>query len=111
LHLQENKKLSNTDKVAAIDRLAPQLQLLQEKRLAISTLSSIPAGGSLAALDKFAADPAIAEEACLAIVNVATAKDLEGASKEVRQKALQSVVEKSKNESTRNKATEALKAI
>ena len=111
LHLQENKKLNNTDKIAAIDRLVPQLQLPQEKRLAISTLSSIPAAGSLQSLEKFAADPAIAEEACLAIVNVASAKNLEGASKEIRQKALQSVVEKSKNDATRNKATEALKAI
>lgn len=111
LHLQENKKLSNGDKLSAIDRLVPQLQLPQEKRLAIATLSIIPAAGSLQSLEKFAADPAIAEEACLAIVNVATAKNLEGGSKEVRQKALQGVIEKSKNETTRNKAAEALKTI
>ena len=36
-------------------------------------------------------------------MNLATGKSLEGATKELRQKALQTVVEKSKNDATRRK--------
>ena len=111
LYVQENKKLSNADKLSAIDNLLPLLQQPQEKRLAISTLGSIPTAGALESLGALAADPAVAEEACLAIVNVATAKSLERTSKDVRQKALQTAIDKSKNDSTRNKAGEALKTI
>jgi HEAT repeat protein len=111
LYVQENKKLSNADKLSAIDNLLPLLKQPQEKRLAISTLGSIPTAGALESLAALAADPAVAEEACLAIVNVATAKSLEGTSKEARQKALQTALDKSKSDSTRNKAGEALKTI
>jgi len=111
LHIQENKKLSNADKLTAIDRLLPHLQQAQEKRLAISTVSGIPTPKALELLAGFASDPALAEEACLAIVKVATAPDLGRTSKEVRQKALKTAMDKSKNASTRNKAGDALKAI
>ena len=111
LYVQENKKLSNAEKLSAIDNLLPLLKQPPEKRLAISTLGSIPTAGALESLVALAADPAVAEEACLAIVNVATAKSLDGTSKEVRQKALQTAIDKSKSDSTRNKAGEALKTI
>lgn len=111
LQIQENKKLSTGDKLAAMDRLLPLLKLPQEKRLAIATLSSIPTQKTLELLGSFAEDAALTEEACLALVNVATAKTLEGATKESRQKALQTVMEKSKNDSTREKAGVALKKI
>jgi HEAT repeat protein len=111
LYVQQNKKLSNADKLSAIDNLLPLLKQPQEKRLAISTLGNIPTAGALESLIALAADPTIAEEACLAIVNVASAKNLENTSKEVRQKALQTAIDKSKNDSTRNKAGEALKTI
>jgi len=111
LHIQENKKLSNADKLTAIDRLLPYLQQPQEKRLAISTVSGIPTPKALELLAGFTSDPALAEDACLAIVKVATAPDLGHTSKDVRQKALQTAMDKSKNASTRNKAGDALKAI
>lgn len=111
LHLQENKKLGNPEKLAAVERLLPSLKLPQEKRLVIATLGNIPTGKTLELLGTLAEDSALAEEACLSIANVATAKNLEGASKESRQKALQLVMDKSKNESTRQKAGNALKAL
>jgi len=111
LYVQENKKLSNAEKLGAIDNLLPLLKQPPEKRLAISALSSIPTAKTLDSLVTLADDPAIAEEACLAIVNVATAKGLQSASKEARQKALQTAIDKSKSDSTRKKAAEALKAI
>ena len=58
-----------------------------------------------------AGDPAVAEEACLGIVNVVTAKKQSSLSKEASRAALQTVAEKSKNDATRAKATEALKTI
>jgi HEAT repeat protein len=111
LYVQENKKLSNADKLTAIDNLLPLLKQPPEKRLAISALSSIPTAKTLESLVTLAADPAVAEEACLAIVNVATAKGLTAASKDTRQKALQTAIDKSKSDSTRKKASDALKTI
>jgi HEAT repeat protein len=111
LYLRENKKLSNTDKVKAVDDLLPHLKQAPEKRLAIATLGGIPSSKSLDSLVTLAAEPAIAEEACLALVTVATAKDLEGASKEARRHALQTAIDHSKNDSTLKKANDGLKAI
>ena len=111
LYVQENKKLSNADKLAAIDNLLPLLKQPQEKRLAISVLSGIPTVKTLESLVSLAADPAIAEEASLAIVNVATAKGLSTADKETRRKSLQAAIDHSKNDATRKKASDALKAI
>lgn len=111
LHLQENKKLGNSDKVAAIERLLPLLHLPQEKRLAVATLGSIPHGRSLDLLQPLADDPALAEESSLALASVAGAKNLEGASKEARVKALQIALARSKNESTQKKAADLLKSL
>jgi hypothetical protein len=58
-----------------------------------------------------AAEPATAEEACLAIVNLAGSKNLKGASKPQLQKALQTAVDKSKNAGTKKKAEDMLKAV
>ncbi len=111
LYLQESKKLSNADKLSAINGLLPSLKQPAEKRLVIATLSAIPTAGTVELLVALAADPEIAEEACLAIVNIATGKNLRDAPRELRQKALQTVVEKSKNTSTRAKAEDGLKRI
>ncbi len=111
LYLQENKKLSNAEKLSAVDELLPRLQRPQEKRLAIATLSGIPTERTLAALTALANDATVTEEACLGLVTVATAKTLENASKETCRKALQTVLDKSKNDSTRKKAADALKSI
>jgi glutamate racemase len=111
LHLQENKKLSNADKLAAVEKLVPSLKLPQEKRLVISTLGNIPTQKTLDLLATFASDAGLAEEACLATVNVASARNVEGATKESRQKALQMVLEKSKSDATREKANAALRRL
>ncbi|MBI4658963.1 MAG: HEAT repeat domain-containing protein [Verrucomicrobia bacterium] len=111
LYVQESKKLSNSEKLTAVNGLLPSLKQAQEKRLAIATLGAIPSAGAVEVLVGLAGDPALAEEACLAIVNLAIAKNLEGATRESWQKALQTVVEKSKNDATRKKAGDALKRI
>ncbi|MBI2926794.1 MAG: HEAT repeat domain-containing protein [Verrucomicrobia bacterium] len=111
LHVQESKKLSNADKLSAIHGLLPSLKQPAEKRLAIATLGAIPTAGSVETLVALAGDAEVAEEACLAIVNLSASTNLKDASKELLQKSLQTVVEKTKSDSTRAKANEGLKRI
>jgi hypothetical protein len=111
LHLQESKKLSNDEKVTGINSLLPELKHAQQKRLAVATLGGIPTGKSVESLVTLAGDAAVAEEACLAIVNVTTGKNKAAVSKDASRKALETVVERTKNETTRTKASNALKAI
>ena len=56
-------------------------------------------------------DPSVAEEASYALVKVATAKDQKDTSKDLRRKALQTALDKSKNDATRKKAQEGLKQL
>jgi hypothetical protein len=76
--------------------------------LAISVIGDIPAASALELLTTLAADPAVAEEAYSAMVNL-VGRNMQGVSKEQCQKALQTVVEKSKNETTKKRAEEVLK--
>ena len=110
-YLQGSKKLADDEKVSAVKELLPLLKRSEEKRLAISALGAAPTASALELLMTFAADPAIAEEAYLAAVSTAAKDDLKGGSKELRQKALQTVVEKSKVDRTKRRAQEALKRI
>ncbi len=63
----------------------------------------------LAMLTTFAADPAVAEDACSAIVKLAGG-NLPGVSKEQRQKVIEVAAEKATSNSTRRKANDLLKA-
>jgi len=84
----------------------------EEKLLVISTLSAIRTAGALDMLVILAADPAVPEEACLAIVNLLTGRRaLRNIPKSQRQKALQAVLAKSRNKGTKKRAEDALKAI
>jgi HEAT repeat protein len=110
-YVQGAKKLSVDERLARVNEALPLLARPEEKRLAISVLGSIGSAGVLDTLATFVADPAIAEEACSAIVDLAGKRDTKGVSKEQRQKALQTVIEKSKNDGTKKRAEEALKRI
>jgi HEAT repeat protein len=110
-YVQENKTLSNTEKLAKVNELLPLIQRPEEKRLVIATVSTIPSAGSLDLLMTFADDPAVAEEACQPIVKIAAGSALAGGSTELRRKALQKVVDKSTNDATRKKAEDGLKRI
>jgi len=109
-YVRGDKKLNNAAKVTKVRELLPLMQRPEEKRQAIGLLVGIRTAGALELLTTLAADPAVAEDACAAIVNL-TARGLPGASRQQRQKALQTVVEKSKNDATRKKAEEGLKEI
>lgn len=110
-YVQRDKKLSDDDKVARIKETLPLIKRPEEKRLAISALGTVPTIGALNLLVAFTADDAVVEEACAAIVTSAGNDELKGATKEVRQKALQTVVEKSGVDRTKRKAQEVLKRV
>jgi HEAT repeat protein len=109
-YVQSDTKLSDVAKVTKISEVLPLAQRPEEKRLVIAALGTIPAAGSLELLMTLADDPAVAEEACTALVSLAS-KDMPGASREQRQQALQTAVEKSTNGTTRRRASERLKRI
>jgi HEAT repeat protein len=110
-YVQVDKKLKDEDKAAKVKELQPLITRAEEKRLAIKALGAAPTGPSLEMLAAYAAEPAVAEEACLAILDVAVKDDLKDGPKELRQKSLQTVVDKSTVRRTQQRAREALKTI
>jgi HEAT repeat protein len=110
-YLQGDKKLKDGERLAKVNEVLPLAARPEEKRLAISVLGTIPSGPALDLLVTFAADPAISEEACSAIVGLAEKPELKDVSKEQRQKALTTAAEQAKTGSTKKKAQALLKAI
>jgi HEAT repeat protein len=109
-YVQGDKQLKDDEKVGKVTELLPLIKRPEEKRLAIAAVGAIPNAGVLELLATFAADPAVAEDACSAIVKLAGG-NLPGFSKEQRQKALEVAAEKATSSATRKKAGELLKAV
>ena len=108
-YVQGNKQLKDDEKVSKVTDVLPLINRPEEKRLAIAAIGGVPTPGALELLVAFAAEPAVAEDACSAIVKLA-GSNLPGVSKEQRQKALQLAVEKATSVATRKKAGELLKS-
>jgi len=108
-YVQGNKQLKDDEKVSKVSDVLPLINRPEEKRLAIAAIGGVPTPGALELLVTFAAEPAVAEDACSAIVKLA-GSNLPGVSKEQRQKALQLAVEKATSVATRKKAGDLLKA-
>jgi HEAT repeat protein len=109
-YVRGDKKLNDSARVAKVNELLPSIQRPEEKRLVIGVVGAIRTAGALELLTTLASDPAVAEDACSAIVNL-TGRNMQGASREQREKALQMVVEKAKNDATKKKAEDALKKM
>ena len=109
-YVQGDKRLKDDEKVGKVTELLPLIKRPEEKRLAIAAIGAIPTPGALELLMTFAAEPAVAEDACSAVVKLAGG-NLPGVSKEQRQKALQVAVENSTSDATKKKASELLKAV
>ncbi|HEX2973811.1 MAG TPA: hypothetical protein VHP11_15875, partial [Tepidisphaeraceae bacterium] len=107
-YVQGVKLLKSEEKLAKVNEVLPLITRAEEKRLAVSVLGGIGTAGALEPLVKYAADPAIAEESCSAIVDL-VGRNNRGISAQQRQKALEAVIEKSKAEGTKKKAEEMLK--
>jgi HEAT repeat protein len=108
-YVQSNKQLKNDDKVTKVTDVLPLIKRPEEKRLAIAAIGTIPSTGSLAMLVTFVEEPAVAEDACSAIVKLAAAP-ASGIPQDQRQKALQVVTEKSTTDATKKEAAKLLKA-
>ncbi|MBK9137923.1 MAG: HEAT repeat domain-containing protein [Verrucomicrobia bacterium] len=111
LDYAQEANLTAQEKVAKVRQILPLLKRPEEKRLAVATLGAVPSAAALELLAELTADPAVCEEACLAIVNLNTGRKLLDTPKEARQAALQVAVEKATSEGTKRKAEEALKRV
>jgi HEAT repeat protein len=109
-YIKGDKRIKDDEKAAKVSELLPLLKRPEEKRLAIAALDGISTPAALEMLTTFAAEPAIADDACSAILSV-TGKSVEAVPKEQRQKALQLVVENSKSADTKKRAEDLLKKI
>jgi HEAT repeat protein len=110
-YLQETKKLNSQEKLDQFSQVQPLIQSPDEKRLGIAVLSTIGNAGALERLVDFADDKSVSEEACLAIVKIATDRNQRDASKELRRKALQVVLDKSESDATKKKASDGLRRL
>jgi len=108
--LQGDKKLNGDEKLAKVREALPLLSRPEEKRSAIAVVQSVPSADALEMLGGFAGESAVAEDACSAIVDLA-GKNMSGVTGEARRLALQTAIDKSANEETRNKAKKALEKI
>ncbi|MBP7052516.1 MAG: HEAT repeat domain-containing protein [Phycisphaerae bacterium] len=109
-YLRGEKTLAADKKVDKVKDLLGQIQRPEEKRLAVSVLGGIPAGGAFDLLTKLVADPAVAEETCSAMLNL-VGREIPGVSKEQRQTILRTIVEKSQNARTKRRAEEMLRSL
>lgn len=105
-----NSKLSNEQKVAEVKALLTGTMRIEEKRQAVAVLAQAPSVAALDLLTTLAKDAPIAEEAYSALVVVA-GRDIRGVSKDQRRQVLKSVIEKSKNQGTKQRAQKALRGI
>jgi HEAT repeat protein len=105
-----DEKLDKDDKLAKLREIMPLLQRPEEKITAIAVLQGIPAPAALELLSAFASEPAVADDACAALVQAATQKK-PSLSIEQRRQALQLAVQDSTREETKQKAAEALKNL
>ncbi len=104
-YVKADKGLKDDERVGKVSELVPLLKRPEEKRLAIAAIDGIPTSAGLELLMTFAGEPTIADDACAAIITI-TDKSVEGVSKEQRQKALETVVEKASSTDTKKRAQE-----
>jgi HEAT repeat protein len=105
-----DEKLNKDDKLAKLQEIMPLVQRPEEKITAIAVLQGIPAPAALDLLAAFASEPAVADDACAALVRAA-AQNRPSISIDQRKKALQLAIQESTQEKTKQKAEEALKKM
>jgi HEAT repeat protein len=109
-YVQGDKTMKDEDKVGKVNEVLPLIKRPEEQRLAIGIVGAIPSTAALNFLMTFAAEPAVADDACSAMVKLAGDKAT-GVPRAQRQQALQTVIEKSKDSTTKNKAEGILKEL
>jgi len=105
--LQGNRELNGQEKVKKLDEILPLMRRAEEKRLAMPILQPVANGDSLEILMTFAGDSALTDDACAAIVKMASARNA-SFSPDQKRKALELVVAKATNEDTKRRAQRML---
>ncbi len=109
-YIRGNKKLSSEQKVAKVRDLQSHIERPEEQRQAIAVLAEAPSSAALELLTTFGENPAVVEEVYSAMVGIA-GQDVRGLSGDQRREVLQTVIEKSKNDRTRQRARRALRGV
>jgi HEAT repeat protein len=109
-YIRGNKELSNEQKVAKVKDVQSHINRPEEKRQAIAVLAEAPSVSALDLLTVLAEDKAVAEEAYSAMVRIA-GQDIQGVSKDQRRQVLQTMAEKSSNDSTKQRARKTLSGL
>ncbi len=110
-YLQVSKKLGAGERLAKVKQVLPLASRPEEKKLAIAVLATINNTASLEALTAMTAEPAVAQEACLAIVKLAGGRGAKALDKSARKKALEAVLAKSKSDRAKRTARAAMKGL
>jgi HEAT repeat protein len=105
-----NENLKSDEKLAKLQEIMPLVQRPEEKITAIAVLQGIPGPAALDLLSAFASEPAVADDACMALVQAAS-QNKPALSIERRQTALQLAIQKATKDKTRQKAEAALKKL
>ena len=106
-YIRGNKKLGSERKVARVKDALSYVKRPEERRQAIAVLGEAPSASAMELLTKLAAEPAVVEEAYSAMTQIA-GQNVPGISKDRRRRVLQTVIQKSKNDGTRQRARKAL---
>jgi HEAT repeat protein len=109
-YIRGNKKIGNEQKVARIKDIWSFIKRTEEKRQATSVLGEAPCADALEMLTTLAEEPAVAEEAYSAMVQV-VGRDTRGISRDQRRQVLQTVLDKSRNNGTKRSARRTLSRI
>jgi hypothetical protein len=109
-YIRGNNKLDGEQKAAKVKDALSYVKRPEERRRAIAVLGEAPSVGALELLTTLSEDPMVVEEVYSAMVVIA-GKSINGVSKERRRLLLQTVVEKSKNNSTKQRARRTLGKI
>jgi len=109
-YIRGNKKLGAEEKTARVKDALSYVKRPEERRQAIAVLGEAPSASALELLTTLAEDSAVVEEAYSAMAQIA-GQNIRGVSRQQRRQVLQTVVEKSGNDSTRRRARKALSGI
>jgi len=109
-YVQGDSKLQPQDKVTKLRDVLPLVQRPEEKRLAIAALGDIWHPDAVDLLVTMVDDAAVLEDACSSLLKLGM-RNVSGLPKPARQKALQTVIDKSANENARKRAEERLKGL
>jgi len=108
--LLSDDKMKADDKLKRVNEVLPLIERPEDKKLAIAVIRQIPKSDALDLLSKYAEEPAVADDACSAIIDVAGAPKSK-LDKEARHQALQVAANKSGTDDLKHKAQDALQKL